>query len=450
MKYILIQNDSEIEINSFELIGASTKRGQTDKIGFFGSGLKYSIAYMMRNSIQFRIFSGLNEITFTTQAETLKDQSFDRICINGSQTSYTTTMGPTWTEDWFVLREIYCNAIDEAGCQMVKSTESVQPSEGKTRIYIELTESLARVINAWDCYFSDERTPIFTVEKVYTSGLGLTDGSQKSLNYQKAKVFNKTDGVLFRKGIRVFQKKSYLYDYEFQYIDINEDRTAKTDSGISYAVSDMFGQFVNEEWIKSILRSSQDETLPMEYYAITNHKSDQRYSEKWIRFSNEHLLVVKEFCGKYAKEIIDSKKETFLIPSYIAKDMKTYLPAINILGLGKMVGDIAMTVIEMTPKMEYLLKEVIQSLSEMQYTVPFDCTVVHFESNDILGQADVSDKQIFLSAELFDRGRREIAATLMEECEHIRSGCADETKGFQNHLISSWLTAMENANVLFL
>ena len=33
-KYILIQNDGEIESNSFELIGASTKRTEKGKIGF--------------------------------------------------------------------------------------------------------------------------------------------------------------------------------------------------------------------------------------------------------------------------------------------------------------------------------------------------------------------------------------------------------------------------------
>ncbi len=159
-RYILIQNDGEIETNSFELIGASTKRGETGKIGFFGSGLKYSIAYMMRNKIDFKVFSGEQELKFTTIPESLKDQSFDRICINWKPTSYTVTMGPTWKEDWFVLREVYCNAIDEGTCQLIKETEIVQPSSGKTRIYIELTDELRKVSTSWDNYFSDERTPL--------------------------------------------------------------------------------------------------------------------------------------------------------------------------------------------------------------------------------------------------------------------------------------------------
>ena len=83
MKYILIENEGEIEINSFELIGASTKREDDTKIGFFGSGLKYSIAYMMRKNISFRVFSGRTELIFTTIPETLKDQSFAKRCIGG-------------------------------------------------------------------------------------------------------------------------------------------------------------------------------------------------------------------------------------------------------------------------------------------------------------------------------------------------------------------------------
>ena len=62
----------------------------------------------------------------------------------------------------------------------------------------------------------------------------------------------------------------------------------------------------------------------------------------------------------------------------------------------------------------------------------------------------IETKQIYLSNKVFDMGRREIAMTIMEENEHIISGKGDETRAFQNHLFSSWLKCMENANGLFL
>ena len=108
-----------------------------------------------------------------------------------------------------------------------------------------------------------------------------------------------------------------------------------------------------------------------------------------------------------------------------------------------------MNKIETTEKMNYLLKEVVNSLGEMRYEVPYDITIVEFVDIDILGQADVAKKQIYLSDRVFDLGRREIALTIMEEVEHISSGKKDETRAFQTHIFSSWLTTMENNAALF-
>jgi hypothetical protein len=86
----------------------------------------------------------------------------------------------------------------------------------------------------------------------------------------------------------------------------------------------------------------------------------------------------------------------------------------------------------------------------MNYEVCYDIYVADFEDDSQLGHADVKEKKIYLSRKTFDMGRREIALTIIEENEHIKSGKGDETRAFQNHLISQWLTSMENSNGLFL
>jgi len=446
-KYILIQNDGEIESNSFELIGASTKRDDKTKIGFFGSGLKYSIAYMMRKGIDFRVFSGTNEFKFSTKPEQLKEQTFERICINGTSTSFTTTMGPTWKEDWFVLREVYCNALDENSCMIVKETDIVSPSEGKTRIYIEITDALKSVSDNWDAYFADERTPLFTSKEVYTCYLGNNDGF---VHNQTIDVFHKTNGVLYRKGIRVYVNKRYMYDYNCAAVNINEDRTAKNPDGLSYGIYNMFSSFVNENYIKSVLRSSQDDDKCEEYFALQISENSDKWSKEWVRFSNENLLVVKEGSAKYADEILTSKKECFLLPSSFARDLKKNIPEAKILGMGSVIDGVVLSEVEMTPKMNFLLKEVVASLKEMKYEIPYDIKCVDFEDEDILGKADLKAKEILISSRTFDLGRREIAMTLMEETEHIFSQKGDETRAFQNHIFSQWLKSMEDSNGLFL
>lgn len=446
-QYILIQNDGEIETNSFELIGASTKRDEKGKIGFFGSGLKYSIAYMMRKGIDFKIFSGVNELKFTTTKEQLKEKDFERICINGKETSYTVTMGPTWTEDWFVLREIYCNALDEGSCTIVKNTETVQPSEGKTRIYVQLTDELQAVILNWDSYFADERTPLFTSDPVYTCYLASGDGG---IITQPITVYPKTSGTIYRRGIQVYKQNHFLYDYGLDAIDINEDRTAKHAMAISYAVINMFAIFANEGYITSILRTGSDEKYGHEYGHLYTSDVHDAISDKWILFSQDNLLVLREKSGYWLEQLGATKKEIFLIPSLFARALKKGNPDIQILGMGKVVGNTAFSDVEQTPKISFLLKEVLSSLKEMKYEVPYDIQVVEFEEDNILGRADIEKKTIYISARTFDMGRREIAMTLMEESEHIKSKSGDETREFQTHLFSQWLKSMEEANGLFL
>lgn len=444
-KYILIQNDGEIESNSFELIGASTKRDEKGKIGFFGSGLKYSIAYMMRKGIGFRIFSGIKEFHFTTKSEFIKDKSFERICINDIPTSYTTTMGPTWTEDWFVLREIYCNAIDEGTCTIVKEIEQAQPSAGKTRIFIELTDSLQKAITNWDSYFADERLPITSIEGLYTCYIGSGDGGA----YQKVDVFDKTEGVLYRRGIRVFHSEDFMFDYGLQYVDINEDRTAKHGACMSYTISNLIGMFCSEDYVRAVLRTGNDTKTSFEYRSLSG-TDISRWNDKWIEFSQQSLLVVKEISGKYAEQVARTNKEIFLLPAYFARSLKKALPAVTILGMGNTIGKYGYNEIAKTAKMEFLLKEVLKSLQEMRYPIHFDIVVCEFDKEEIMGLADMVNKRILIADSTFDKGRREIALTLMEENEHLISGGEDESRQFQNHIFSGWLKYMEEQNALFL
>jgi hypothetical protein len=446
-KYILIQNDGEIETNSFELIGASTKRDEKGKIGFFGSGLKYSIAYMMRKGIEFRIFSGLNQLKFSTTKEQLKGKDFERICINGKETSYTVTMGPTWTKDWFVLREIYCNALDEGTCLLVKSTEEVRPSADKTRIYVELTPELQEVVGNWDAYFSDERTPLFTSAEVFTGYMSQEDGGVRD---QQIAVFQKTKGILYRRGIRVYDSSRFMYDYGMNHININEDRTAKATYMFSYSILGLFITFANEGYIKSVLREGKSESLPFEYEALNSYDDHGKISEKWIEFSESNILAVREKSGNFSEFLNNSKKEVFLIPTSLARFLKKGLPGVKIIGMDNVIGNVAFSVVEPTAKMNFLLKEVLHSLREMKYEVPYEIHVAEFEMEEILGHADIPGQKIYIAAKTFDTGRREIAMTLIEETEHIKSKFSDRTREFQTHIFSQWLKSMEEANGLFL
>lgn len=50
MNYLKISNKGLLDVEALTLLGASSKRGDNTKIGMFGSGNKFSLAYLLRNN----------------------------------------------------------------------------------------------------------------------------------------------------------------------------------------------------------------------------------------------------------------------------------------------------------------------------------------------------------------------------------------------------------------
>jgi len=130
MKYLKIQNDGVLDIRLVALMGGTTKSNDEFKIGQFGTGLKYTLAFLFRNNLDFKIFSGTDLVDLSTENETIRDEVFEIICINGKRTSITTRMGEDW-KAWMIVREIWCNALDEGGAKK-DITSLVEGAEGTT------------------------------------------------------------------------------------------------------------------------------------------------------------------------------------------------------------------------------------------------------------------------------------------------------------------------------
>ncbi len=66
LEYMKFENTGEIEVQALTLLGASVKIGGGVKIGKFGTGFKFALAYFLRNEYDIRIFSGNTEIKIDT------------------------------------------------------------------------------------------------------------------------------------------------------------------------------------------------------------------------------------------------------------------------------------------------------------------------------------------------------------------------------------------------
>ena len=164
MNYLKISNKGLICPEDLMLIGSSTKREQSDKIGMFGSGWKYSLAWLLRNDCKPIIFSGKNQIEVDFAVKMHRTNAVNIITVDGKETSLTTEMGPKWT-GWMAIREVLSNAIDEGDHSITTAwMPEFKGFEDTTTIYIPMSSELSDVMLKFDSYFSFYRKESYSNE----------------------------------------------------------------------------------------------------------------------------------------------------------------------------------------------------------------------------------------------------------------------------------------------
>jgi len=422
MKYIKIQNDGEIENNAFYLIGASTKRG-SEKIGFFGSGLKYSLAVLLRNEIGFSVYSGLREIKITTKKTEFRGKPFNQIYINNKPTGFTSEMGIDW-ESWFPIREIFCNAIDEGGNPTLEFCEETVPVEGKTIFFIELKDQTKEIVDNWDKYFSLNRNDSY----MRSDDINIFHGSDEY--------------IIYRRGVQVYhQKKKSLFHYDCKNLDINESRTLKHGIDAYWEVAIQIAKHANKEVIKRIFDFYND-TAEAEYHWIQANY----FNNNWLDVINGRYLVLKSVSGYFQKQIADGN--CLVLPDSLVNSLSNYFKdKILVLGKSQECGDFV--VIEANEKQKAYIDQALVFLFNCNIKVDSKINVAVFKDGKIFGQV-VNNNEILLSVNLFDNGKRQVIETLLEEHIHIKHQVPDESRAMQNVLLNKIVCCFEDMSKQYL
>lgn len=270
MGYIIIQNKGELPLWGMRLLGLSNKSEQ--QIGRFGTGLKESIAMLVRKGIPPIIFSGETKIEFSIQ----EMDGQQEICFRLSQPKgqfqedkwHGLGMHPNfghhdWNDAWMMFREIICNAVDESGIENlyhdVTNTE-LDGRAGSTRIYIPVTNE---ILSAYSTVH--ERLLFLTKPEVAVSTSSCTI-------YHKR---NRASIQIYTKGVWVQESaEESLFDYEIHGLRLNESRSADW-YNINNKTAESLPQFTTE-MAEDLLRhciekGKQCYELDQMYQAATCH-----------------------------------------------------------------------------------------------------------------------------------------------------------------------------------
>lgn len=207
---IVFENDGEIDPRLIMLIGVNVKESDS-AIGFFGTGLKYALASLLRWGEDIKIQSGANEYTFSAQATEIRGKAFGLIemCSRYERTplGFTTELGKRW-EAWMVYRELWCNAFDEPGGAVYEAADAPMPKAGKTRVIVT-GDKADEAHRSRDTFILDKsQSPLHAVE-----GLEIYEGPGERIFYR---------GIAVQKP-----DKPGLYTYNItEFLYLTEDRTA--------------------------------------------------------------------------------------------------------------------------------------------------------------------------------------------------------------------------------
>jgi len=225
MTKIVFRTPTLLDISAFVMFGVSAKPNTNNPIGFFGTGLKYAIAVLVRENIPVSVFVGETEYVFYKKTGKFRDQTFEQIMMKKRagflarwqyvSLPFTTKFGQNW-KLWQVLRELHSNTLDEGGTSYGTDGGDHQAEAGVTKIIVDsdlFAEEFRKIGNIF----------LPGAQSSNTSWSGITD----------VQILEKPGKHVYYRGLRVFdipEKMQSIYTYNILApMELTEDRTIKYD-----------------------------------------------------------------------------------------------------------------------------------------------------------------------------------------------------------------------------
>lgn len=385
---ILFKNIGLIDPDSITTFGVCAK--ETDNpIGYFGTGLKYAIAVLLREQQKITIYSGQNKYTFSLVDSTIRGKEFNIVAMNGDKLGFTTELGKNW-EIWQAFRELFCNCLDENGIckqghhpETLNDDETIIVCEGK-QIETEFNRKHEIIITERQC------------DPIHKSGFSeIYYGESEWLYYRNIRCAKLPKPSLFTYNIINEQ-------------NLTEDRTFSNQSCALYSAA------------RSILSAPIDivETAVLAGRGAIEHDFDYQWS---LQPGPEFLNAVNKLLR--TSSAVLNRSAVAVFKKYTNKDVlpEPYYP---------------------TEQETQKVDEAIAFLKSWSYPVD-NYEILFVETLGGRTVAEARGSKILLTREVLMMGDSTIKQTLLEEFLHIRHGFADESRELQTYLFQTLVAAME-------
>lgn len=374
---VYFANPGAIDPDVIRTLGVNVKEN-SNPIGYFGTGLKYAIATLLRTGHSIGITTEYIHYEFTTRVKEVRGKEFEFIFMNDEQLGFTTDLGKNWkVEDAY--RELHSNCLDEGG------QISDRPLNGDTVIRVTGNEFLEAYYNRGKIFL--ESRPMFTIGGAIEVHAGQTN-------------------CVYYRGVRVYtmpKKMRYTYNI-LTPMRLTEDRTLAHAYEAIWKLESNLPRVADKEFANSLLDCSEGV-----------------YVEGGLDWSS---------CPEPSEEFLDAVQER-------VGDLTLSKAARELLHKMRDVQDAEAVILTQIEERD--LETACQMITEKLNSrlTPKDVTVVEHLGPNIY--ACVKNRKIYVTRRCIANGVDFLAITLYEEWIHKYLGYPDESRSMQQHLFDKIL-----------
>jgi len=390
---IVFENPGEIDIRSISTFGVSVKEG-ANPIGFFGTGLKYAIAVLLRTGHRITVMSGLTVVNFGIEMSEVRGQKFDFVTMKIDDAApvaigFTTELGKQW-EVWMAYREIACNCKDENG-EGRHEHYMVDPEAGKTMLIVQGDE--------FESIFATSHKFILEDQPWLTSGT--------------LEIRNRPSSEFFYRGVRVSDLRMRgLYCYcEQAKMELTEDRTIKSEWEMYWRIANGILHSTDKQFLRAVVTAPEDTMEGRLDYGSSGEPSLE-------------FLEVVGLCMADRSMKLN------------ASALKVWQDATK--------KEFSPRQISLTSVQQKSMDKALDFCERIGFTIrdAYPIHVVESLGEGCLGLA--KDETIFIAERVFHLGgAKQLASTLIEEYLHLRHGWKDMTRELQSFLFDKLVSIGE-------
>lgn len=395
MRFVVFENKGVLDPRAITTFGVSVK--ETDNpIGYFGTGLKYAIAILMRQKLTAKLITGMEQLNFECKTVTVRGKPFEMITMGDKEMPFTTHLGVNW-QTWQAFRELYCNCLDEGG--RVYMTDLLPLCEEDKTFFVVGGQEFEQL-------YHDRDEIVLNLPKSLLLHEGTVD------------IYRRPSKHLYYRGIKVYQfEVPSLYTYNLNAeTQLTEDRTLKYPDVAMHNLPKEVARMTDKAVIRSVL-TAQKGTLEQKFSFV-----DLKYSV--YPPSDEFTVVLAEEYNSNNDRLNNTARDFF------QHWQRKYSP--------KNMDVAVMSIVE-----EKMLRRATEVVKKLYPDFEYPITVVKTLGQETMAMAEVDERRIVLSKVSFKLGTKFLVSTLIEEYVHIKYGYRDCTRDMQTHLFDTIATMTE-------